>query len=55
MKPFHRLAAAVAIVALSAAVSARATLRDLGSLDDLKAAFNRDAGHVRLVLLVSPT
>jgi hypothetical protein len=31
------------------------TLRDLGGLDDLRQAFNQDAGHPRLVLLVSPT
>ena len=31
------------------------TLQDLTSVDDLQQAFDRDAGHPRLVLLVSPT
>jgi hypothetical protein len=31
------------------------TLRDLGSVDDLRQAFNQDRGHPRLLLLVSPT
>lgn len=35
--------------------AARATLADLPSVDELKATFNRDAGKVRLVLLLSPT
>jgi hypothetical protein len=30
-------------------------LRDLSSVDELKAAFERDAGKPRLVLLLSPT
>jgi hypothetical protein len=30
-------------------------LRDLRSVDELRSAFNRDAGKVRLVLLLSPT
>jgi hypothetical protein len=32
-----------------------ATLTDLTSVDQLKDAFNRDAGHPRLILLLSPT
>lgn len=32
-----------------------ATLTDLTSVDQLQANFNRDAGHPRLILLLSPT
>jgi hypothetical protein len=32
-----------------------ASLTDLSSVDQLQAAFNRDAGHPRLILLLSPT
>jgi len=32
-----------------------ATLTDLGTLQDLQTAFNRDAGVPRIVLLISPT
>lgn len=32
-----------------------ALLRDLQSLDELRGAFNRDTGRIRLILLLSPT
>ena len=32
-----------------------ASLTDLHSVDQLQADFNRDAGHPRLILLLSPT
>ena len=32
-----------------------ATLQDLRTVEELKTAFNRDSGKVRLVLLLSPT
>ena len=54
MKPFRRLITAVLLLAVTAVAQA-ARLRDLRGLDDLKAAFNHDAGKVRLLLLVSPT
>jgi hypothetical protein len=40
---------------LSGALAAAPSLTDLRSPDELKTQFNRDAGKVRLVLLVSPT
>ncbi len=39
----------------SANAAAAPTLTDLSGVDELKILFNRDAGKVRLVLLVSPT
>ena len=54
MKPFRRLFVAVLLVSV-VAVAHAARLRDLHGLDDLKSVFNRDAGTVRLLLLVSPT
>ena len=32
-----------------------ASLKTLGGLDDLRTAFNRDRGQVRVLLLLSPT
>jgi hypothetical protein len=49
---------AVAALVPTARCSTRAEgspLRDLKSLDELREAFNRDAGKPRLVLLLSPT
>jgi hypothetical protein len=31
------------------------TMSDLGSVEDLKARFNADKGHTRLILILSPT
>jgi len=54
-RPFRRLLAVAALFALTASPRAAARLHDLHGLDDLKSAFNRDAGKIRLILLVSPT
>ncbi|MGH9409760.1 MAG: hypothetical protein ACRD1V_09935 [Vicinamibacterales bacterium] len=40
---------------LPTVTAAQPTLTDLQGVDDLRALFDRDAGTVRLVLLVSPT
>jgi hypothetical protein len=40
---------------LSRPLAAAPSLTDLRSPDELRTQFNRDAGKVRLVLLVSPT
>ena len=58
-----RVLAAAAVVAASAlpypasqaAPRPEPELVDLQSIDDLRGAFDRDAGRVRLVLLLSPT
>ena len=36
-------------------LAAAPSLTDLRSVDELKGLFNKDAGKIRLVLLVSPT
>jgi len=60
----RRLAAAgflytfIALWASHAAVArpaADAALRDLRGVEELKAWFNTNSGHVRLILLLSPT
>ncbi len=53
MRPRWRLLAACLLVV--AACSSDRGLRDLESLDQFRAAFNRDQGRLRLVLLLSPT
>jgi len=45
----------LAVIALVMACAAPTSWNDLRSLDDLKTAFNRDQGRVRVVLLLSPT
>jgi hypothetical protein len=42
-------------VALAFAACAAGPWSELDSMDDLKAAFQRDRGRTRLVLLLSPT
>ncbi len=42
-------------VTSSTTAFAGATLADLNDVEEVKTLFNRDAGKVRLVLLVSPT
>lgn len=65
LKTACSIACAVAILVVGASQAGRGplfawlaaapSLTDLRSADELKALFNRDAGKVRLVLLVSPT
>jgi len=53
-----RLVLLVAVVAIGLSTlscSPPTNWTDLRSLDDLKDAFNRDQGQVRLVLILSPT
>jgi hypothetical protein len=47
------LAALIAALSLSCGSSSPWT--ELDSIDDLKAAFQRDSGKARIVLLLSPT
>lgn len=47
------LAALIAATSLSCGASSPWT--ELDSIDDLKAAFQRDSGKARIVLLLSPT
>jgi hypothetical protein len=47
--------AAVSSLRMNEALVAAPTLADLGSVDQLRAAFNRDLGKIRLILLLSPT
>lgn len=46
-------AAALLLTACTAA--AETTLHDLGSVDELRQAFQEDAGKPRVILLLSPT
>ena len=47
---------AVAVLALACGAAATKTkLRDISSVDQLRSAFEHDAGKPRLVLLLSPT
>jgi hypothetical protein len=60
MKTGIRLLAAVLALGIvsngeRAIVSAAAKLADLRGVEELKTLFNKDAGKIRLVLLVSPT
>jgi hypothetical protein len=36
-------------------VHSRPTLRTLGGIEDVRAAFNKDRGKLRILLLLSPT
>ena len=57
------LAAAAAVCAASSTADLRAqrsgapagALKTLTRVDDLRTAFNRDAGNIRIILLLSPT
>ena len=49
------LAASALLPAEERAESPTPTLTDVSGIEDLRARFNRDAGHLRLVLLLSPT
>ena len=47
---------AVAVLALTCgAASSKPKLQDISSIDQLRSAFEQDAGKPRLVLLLSPT
>jgi hypothetical protein len=49
------LLAAAVLVASACGAAPQPTLHDISSVDQLEAAFERDAGKPRLVLLLSPT
>ena len=49
------LAAIVAAIIGSVSPSPNVTLTNLNNLTDLRDQFNRDAGNVRVLLLLSPT
>ena len=49
------VAAAAPIGAAAQASRTAPVLRTLHGVDELRAAFNRDAGQVRILLLLSPT
>jgi hypothetical protein len=56
------LAVLLAAILLAAYIKTRprlapgqAPLADIGSIEDLRTQFNRDAGQTRLIMLVSPT
>ena len=46
---------AAALVVTTCGAAATPTLREIASIDQLEAAFERNAGKPRLVLLLSPT
>ena len=49
------LAPGASVQGVAAGRTSAPTLRALGSVEQLKAEFNRSGGHVRLILLLSPT
>lgn len=51
----HGVLGPALLVFACGARSEPAGLRDISSIDELRAAFERDAGKPRLVLLLSPT
>lgn len=52
--PHSYLSEAVARIGETVA-GPEASITDINSIDQLQSAFNRDAGHPRLILLLSPT
>lgn len=50
-----KVLSALALVLCLVACAPPTNWVDLDSIDELKDAFNRDQGHVRLVLILSPT